>query len=63
MTFKDLTRRRSAYNITARLNIIPTSKIKCCAPNGAMVIELAWVQGPFDRDVTNFVDPTNECGD
>jgi len=61
--FNNLTRGRSAYNITARLNIISTSKIKFYAPNSAIVVELAWVQGPFERNGTNFVDPTNERGD
>ena len=59
---KNLTRTWSAYNIASRLNIIVTNKIKCCAPNDAIVIKLAGVQSPFDRNVTNVVDPTDERG-
>jgi hypothetical protein len=60
---ESLTRRQTAYDITPRLNIIPTARIKCRATNGAIVVELAWVKSPFDGNKADFLDPTDKRGD
>jgi hypothetical protein len=55
--------RQSAYDVTPRLQVILTARIKCHAANGAIVVELAWVKSPFDGNKADLVDPTNEGGD
>jgi len=62
-TIESLTRRQSAYDVTPRLKLIPTARIKCHATNGAIVIELTRVKSPFNGNVTDFVDPSDERGD
>jgi hypothetical protein len=58
-----LTRRRGAYDVTPRLDIIPTIRIKCRATDGAIVVEPAGVKSPFDGNGADLVDPTDECED
>jgi len=55
-----LTRRQGAYDVTPRLKLIPTAGIKCRTTNGAIVVELTWVQSPFRGNVAHFVDPPDE---